>query len=120
MEEKSQVLQQGTMEEVSTYTYFTTFFRASNKYIESITDLQKKEDTIMSFSRQFYDSILTLLVNSLYNSYVVAEDGGLFLDPNYREVSKVKIPDDIIESIKNLNATVEIIAPSIQKVLSNS
>lgn len=120
MEEKSQVLSQDTMQEVSTYTYFTTFFRASNKYIESITDSKKREDTITSFSRQFYDSILTLLVNSLYNAYVIAEDGGLFLDPNYREISKVKIPEEVIEGIKNLNATVEAITPSIQSVWSNS
>lgn len=120
MEEKSQVLSQDTMQEVSTYTYFTTFFRASNKYIESITDSKKREDTITSFSRQFYDSILTLLVNSLYNAYVVAEDGGLFLDPNYREISKVTIPEEVIEGIKNLDATVEAITPSIQSVWSNS
>ncbi len=120
MEEKSQILSQDTMQEVSTYTYFTTFFRASNKYIESITDSKSRENTITSFSRQFYDSILTLLVNSLYNSYVVAEDGGLFLDPNYREISKVKIPEDVIDGIKNLNATVEAITPSIQSVWSNS
>lgn len=120
MEEKSQILWQDTMEEVSTYTYFTTFFRASNKYIESITDVKKREDTIMSFSRQFYDSILTLLVNSLYSTYIVAEDGGLFLDPNYRESIEVKIPEDVIEGIRNLNATVEAVTPSIQSVWSDS
>jgi hypothetical protein len=120
MEEKNQLLSQSTMEDNSTYIYFTTFFRASNKYIESIEDPIKRQQTIMSFSRQFYDYMLTLIVSSLYQSFVVAEDGALFLSPQFREGIKVKISPELLDNIRNLDATVQAIAPSIEALWSGS
>jgi hypothetical protein len=120
MEDENQLLSLSTMEDNSTYIYFTTFFRASNKYIESVEDATKKQQTIMSFSRQFYDSMLTLIVHSLYQSFVVAEDGALFLDPQFREGIKVKIPVELIDNIQNLDATVQALSPSIEALWSGS
>jgi hypothetical protein len=120
MEEKSQLLWLTTMEDNSTYTYLLTFFRASNRYIDSIDDAEKKQQTIMSFSRQFYDYMLTLIVNSLYRSFVVAEDGALYLNPNYREGVKVILSEEMADNILTLDATIQAIAPSIQSVWSGS
>lgn len=108
------------MEDNSTYTYLLTFFRASNRYIDSIDDAEKKQQTIMSFSRQFYDYMLTLIVNSLYRSFVVAEDGALYLNPNYREGVKVILSEEMADNILTLDATIQAIAPSIQSVWSGS
>jgi hypothetical protein len=106
------------MEDNSTYTYLNTFFRASSKYIESVDTAEKKQQTIMSFSRQFYDYILSLITNSLYKSFTVAEDGALFLDLRLREGDRVKLSDNLIENIRSLNATVQAITPSIASLWS--
>jgi hypothetical protein len=64
--------------------------------------------------------MLTLIVNSLYESFVVAEDGSLFLNPEFREGIKVTISSDLLENIRNLDATVQAIAPSIEALWSGS
>ena len=73
------------------------------RYIESIEESDKQKQTIMSFSRQFYDYILSLSVNSLYRSFVVVEDGALYLDPQFRDGSRVKISQELLDNIQNLN-----------------
>jgi hypothetical protein len=118
MEDKSQFLTKDTMVDNSTYMYLTTFFRASNRYISSIDDNKKKQETIMSFSRQFYDYILTVIVNSLYKSFIVARDGAIYPDPEYTEGIKIKIPEELLDNIINLEATVQAITPSIQSLWS--
>jgi hypothetical protein len=85
MEEKSQTLSETTMEDPSTYSYLMTFFQASNRYIDSIDKIDKKQQTIMSFSRQFYDYVLTVVTNSLYKFLVIKEDGALYLAPQFHE-----------------------------------
>lgn len=120
MEERVGELPNYAMEETSSYAYFVTFFRASTRYIASIEDVEKKQETIMSFSRQFYDSMLAMIVNSLYKTFIVTEDGAIFVDSRFRDGLKVIIPPEIIDNIKNLSATIEFIAPSIDSLWSPS
>lgn len=108
------------MEDPATYKYFTTFFRASTRYINSIEDVEKKQENIMSFSRQFYDSMLTMIVKSLYKTFIVEEEGALFVADRYRDGLKVVIPADLLEYIKSLSATIEYIAPSIEALWSSA
>jgi hypothetical protein len=116
MEERPQLLGISTLEDLSTYSYLNTFFQASNRYIQSITDIEKKQQTIMSFSRQFYDYILTLIVNSLYTGYVTEEDGALFLQERFREGDVVKIGDEVIGSINVFYATVDAVMQNMQSL----
>lgn len=120
MEERVWELPNYAMEESSSYAYFVTFFRASTRYIASIEDVEKKQETIMSFSRQFYDSMLTMIVNSLYKTFIMTEDGAIFVDSRFRDGLKVVIPAELIDNIKNLSATIEFIAPSIDSLWSPS
>jgi hypothetical protein len=62
--------------------------------------------------------MLTLIVNSLYQSFVVAEDGALFLNPEFREGIKVNISPELLDNIRTLDATVQAIAPSIEALWS--
>lgn len=114
MEKSVALLNSDAMTNSATYSYFVTFFRAANRYIESITDVEKKQQTIMSFSRQFYDYILTTIVNSLYKNFTIVEDKALYLARDYREGIKVKIPDDIMNWIQSVQSSVEYMIPSIE------
>ncbi len=120
MEESPKILSQSAIEDISTYTYLATFFRASMRYIESIEESEKQKQTIMSFSRQFYDYILSLIVNSLYRIFIVVEDGALYLNPQFREGNRVKISQELIGNIQNLNAIVEAVTPSIESLWTAS
>jgi hypothetical protein len=85
MERSPQILLNTAMEDPATYSYLVTFFRASNRYIESITEAEKKQQTIMSFARQFYDYVLGMIVNSLYKQFTMVQDKALYLTPDYQE-----------------------------------
>lgn len=117
--EKSPELLLGTaMEDPATYSYLVTFFRASNRYMESITEAEKKQQTIMSFARQFYDYVLWMIVNSLYKQFTVVQDKALYLWPDYQEGIKVTIPDEIMNAITWLQWSVEYMTPSIEALWS--
>ncbi len=119
-EVNKQLLSEGTLEDSSTYTYLSIFFRASNLYIESIDDTVKKQQTVMSFSKQFYDYIITTLSHSLYTYYTVVEDGAIYLSPDLREGTKLKIADEFKQNIDSINAVIEFVTPSIEALWSSS
>ena len=108
------------MEDTATYSYLVTFFRASNRYIESITDAEKKQQTIMSFARQFYDYVLWMIVNSLYKQYTIVQDKALYLNTDYQEGIKVTIPDELVSGIAWLESSIEYMTPSIEALWSGS
>ena len=118
MEKSVWLLSTEAMTSPATYSYFVTFFRASNLYIESITDADKKQQTIMSFARQFYDYVLGTIVNSLYKQYTIVQDKALYLAPDYREGIKVTIPDDLMNGISSLASSIEFMTPSIEALWS--
>lgn len=120
MEEKKLILIDTAMEDPATYSYLMTFFRASNRYIESIDNREKKQQTIMSFSRQFYDYTIALIVNSIYRTYVTSEDGWIFLHSRFRDGIKVTIPEELLRDINTLNDTIKAISPSIESMWSAS
>ena len=118
MEESPQILPESTIEDPATYSYLTTFFRASSRYIGSVEDPLKRQQTIMSFSRQFYDYVLTLVSNSLYKTFVVEEDGGLYVGERFRDGVRITISQDVIDMIRSLYTTVEVIIPAIDDLWS--
>lgn len=116
LEDRPQVLPLSALENLSTYSYLLTFFQASNKYIESVDDIEKKQQTIVSFSRQFYDYILTLVVNSLYSAYIVDEDGALFLSASFREADVVQMNEEVIDRINAFYSTADAITTKMQSL----
>lgn len=118
--EDSNLFSQATIEDNSTYIFLSIFFRAANLYIESIDDIPKKQQTVMSFSKQFYDYILTTLSHSLYSYYTVSEDDAIYVSPDLREWTKLKISDDFKQNIDNINGVIEFITPSIESLWSSS
>lgn len=118
MEKSPQLLLESAMEDTATYSYLVTFFRASNLYMESITDAVKKQQTIMSFARQFYDYVLGMIVNSLYQQFTIVQDKALYLAPDYQEGIKVTISDEMMSAIERLKGSVEYMTPSIEALWS--
>lgn len=120
MEKSPQLLLNTAMEDTATYSYLVTFFRASNRYIESITDAEKKQQTIMSFARQFYDYVLWMIVNSLYKQFTIVQDKALYLGPEYQEGIKVTISDELMNGITAIESSVEYMTPSIEALWTGS
>ncbi len=118
--EENSLFSQSTLEDTSTYTYLSIFFRAANLYIESIEDIAKKQQTVMSFSKQFYDYIITTLSHSLYSYYTVSEGDAIYLSPDLREGTKLKISEEFKQNIDNINAVIEFVSPSIEALWSSS
>jgi hypothetical protein len=74
----------------------------------------------MSFSRQFYASLLTKIAKSLYSQYTVNEDDALYLIPEFRDGVKVKISDDLTSNINSLSNIIDVLRPSIDGLWSGS
>jgi hypothetical protein len=92
---------------ISTYDYLMTFFTAWSRYMESIEDIQKRTKTILSFSSQFYERILTMTVRSLYRGMMREDGGALYLSESLLNGTEVKLNPDIIRQITQLNGVVE-------------
>jgi hypothetical protein len=119
-EKSPNILTDTLMGDAATYAYFRTFFRASSRYIESISDGEKKQQTIQSFSQQFYSYVLTTIANSLYKYFSVVEDGAIYLSPKYREGIRVKIPEDTAAALASLSESVDYIGTMVEGVSTGS
>ena len=118
--QESNLFDKSTLEDTSTYTYLSVFFQASRLYIDSIADTQKKQQTVMSFSRQFYDSLITTLSRSLYKNFATVEDGAVYPISDFRDGIKLKISDEFTQNITTLNTLIEILSSSIDPLWSSS
>jgi len=94
------------LENESTYKYLTIFFRAGEKYMNSIDDQNKKIDTIVSFSSQFYAKILSIVVASLYDDLMYENEGALYLRDNLVRGSDISMDKTRIWFISNLESNV--------------
>ncbi len=97
----------------STYNYLTTFFYAGNKYMNSLEDTGKRSKTILSFSSQFYEKMLTLIVRSLYQVLMVDDNGALYLNNSYVDGVKVKLDIDLMRQISRLYGVISYVHESI-------
>ncbi len=118
--EDRSMIPRNTLEDNATYKYLSVFFRAARVYIESIDDAAKKQQTVMSFSRQFYDSLLVHLSHSFYSQYTVDEDGAIYISPEFRDGVKIKMPEDFVSNVSTLANIIDILKPSIDELWSGS
>ncbi len=108
------ILSQDLIENKSTYDYLATFFYASSKYMSSIEDTEKKYKTITSFSSQFYERILSMLVRSLYSAFFRDDQWALYLTEKFADDKSVKITPDELRSINKLNSRVNYVNETIK------
>ncbi len=113
------VLSRDFIENKATYDYLTTFFYAGSKYMNSIEDPEKKLKTISSFSSQFYERMLTILVKSLYNTFMQDDQGALFLKEWLADEKSVKINIDLLRNIHELNGIVSYLNETIKVAYVN-
>lgn len=104
----------------STYDYLTTFFYAWSKYMSSIDDGSKRAKTILSFSSQFYEKVLTLIVRSLYATLMRDDNGALYLADSFVNGSMIKLDIDLMKQIKRLNGVISYVNDSIKSAYQSA
>ncbi len=107
------ILTREYLENKSTFDYLITFFYAGNKYMNSIDDIGKRSETILSFSSQFYEKVLTLVVRSLYNMLMVDDNGALYLNNAFVDGTNIKLDTDFMRQIFRLNSVISYVNDSI-------
>lgn len=100
--QKDRLFNDGMMQDKVTYSYLDTFFRASFQYIDSISDPKTRQNTVMSFSIQFYDAVLATIVNSLYAEFTSVDGRGIYLKDKYQKNNRVEIPQETLDRIISL------------------
>ena len=108
------ILSSDYIENSSTYDYLTIFFYAGSKYMNSIDDPDKKNKTISSFSSQFYEKILSMIVRSLYYTFMKDDHGALFLGASFADEKSVKIDIDVLRYIYRLNGIISNVNDTIR------
>ena len=107
------ILSREYLENKSTYDYLITFFYAGNKYMNSIDDIGKRSKTILSFSSQFYEKVLTLIVRSLYGMLMTDDHGALYLSDSFVDGTNVKLDIDFMRQINRLNSVIAYVNDSL-------
>ena len=120
MEESGQMLSKSSIEDTATYTYLGIFFQSARLYIDSIDDPEKKLQTVTSFSRQFYDYIITTLSTSLYAHYTEVSDGAIYVAGDYRDGVKLKFSDEFVNNIGALTNLVDILSPALASLSTDA
>jgi hypothetical protein len=95
-----------------TYELLKTVFYATKKYSESIDDADKQKTTFRSINLQFYHHLTTVLVRSLYDTFmeVHPEDGILVLKENFYDTRLGVIKDidpALIDDIRWTNTAIQ-------------
>lgn len=88
--------------------------------MNSIGDQNKKIDTILSFSSQFYGKILSMVVDSLYSDLMVDDKGFLYLRENLLNGTDVVLDKKTIGYISDLETNVSRITNMVQVAYENS
>lgn len=93
----------------------TTFFLAGNIYMTSIDDITKRIQTIQSFSTKFYEPMLKMVVNSLYNALMHTDESGrIYFQDKYLNGNELKVSTDLMKYIGRLNSVIKILSPNIK------
>lgn len=71
------------IEKESIYKMYATIFSATQRYANGLTDSNQKNNAQTALATDFYSPMLYLLVNSLYQTYTIQENGMIFLNVAY-------------------------------------
>jgi hypothetical protein len=104
-----------------TYELLSTIFRATDLYVRSLTDNERKVITYKSISLQFYDRVLSTLVRSLYTTFLVEQDGYLFLKENFVDATEgtVKFDSVLVSDFRSLAGIIDVIFANLSVVYQN-
>lgn len=101
----------------ATYDLIRTIFLATDRYVKTS---EKKEEAYKSISIQFYDQILSTLVNSVYSMFTEVDEDRIFLKSKYVTDGVVNTDNkQFTENIKSVNGVVDYIFPYIDKAYEN-
>ena len=91
-----------------TYQLISTIFRATDLYVQSIPENERKIVTYKSISLQFYERVLSNFVKSLYKTFLIEQDGQLFLKENFidRTDGTLKFDASLIAQFNQLETIV--------------
>ena len=88
--------------------------------MSSIDDGSKRAKTILSFSSQFYEKVLTLIVRSLYATLMRDDNGALYLADSFVNGSMIKLDIDLMKQIKRLNGVISYVNDSIKSAYQSA
>ena len=91
-----------------TYQLISTIFRATDLYVRSIPENERKIVTYKSISLQFYERVLSTFTRSLYATFLTEQDGQLFLKENFidRTDGTLKFDASLVAQFNQLENTI--------------
>jgi hypothetical protein len=96
-----------------TYTLIQTVLVATDRYVNSIDDAKRKDITYQGIALHFYDHILTILARSVYHTFMQAEDGYVYLKPNFRPTQnepKIHMDDTLIRDFQEIDGRLTLVS----------
>jgi hypothetical protein len=96
-----------------TYTLIQTVLVATDRYVNSIEDVQRKDITYQGIALHFYDHILSLLARSVYHTFMQEEDGYIYLKPTFRPTQnepKIHMDDTLIRDFQDIDGRLTLIS----------
>ena len=89
-----------------TYSLIQTILFSTDKYVNSITDSQRKNITYQWIALHFYDHMLSILTRSVYHTFMMEDkDGYLYLKSAFRPTvndPKIHIDAALIRDFQNI------------------
>lgn len=77
------LLSRATLEKDALYSVYATIFSATQRYATGIVDKTQAENAQAALANDFYNPMLYLLVNSLYQTYTHVENGKILLSKSF-------------------------------------
>lgn len=96
-----------------TYSLIQTVLIATDRYVNSIEDVERKNITYQGIALHFYDHILTIVTRSVYHTFMQEEDGYIYLRPTFRPTlnePKIHIDDTLIRDFQGLDGRLALIS----------
>ena len=80
---ETMLLSRTTLERDALYRIYKTIFSSTQRYVAGLTNSQQIANAQGALSEAFYEPMLHLLVNSLYQTYTTIEDGEIHLSNSF-------------------------------------
>lgn len=102
-----------------TYTLIQTILISTDRYVQGITDKERKRVTYEWIALHFYLHIISTLTQSVYNTFTYNEDGKIFLKGSYQPLKneeKLRINESIIQDMTNIDSFLSIISERMNEL----
>jgi hypothetical protein len=96
-----------------TYALIETILVATDRYVNSIEDAERKNITYEGITLYFYDHMLNILARSVYHTFMENEDGYLYLKPTFRPTTnepKIHMNQSLIQDFITLDGRLALVS----------